>query len=102
LEFKILSGPIFLNRYSLRKIEKLKKEMTNTALFSLFLLISSAQFSALYAESDTLEQKSYGRSADFENVRQKLSAKRFVRLGGMCEKDDVANSRYVAGIFLPR
>jgi len=69
----------------LRKIENLKKEMKNTALFSLFLLISSAQFSELYAESDTLEQQAYERSADFENVRQKLSAKRFIRLGGKCQ-----------------
>jgi len=52
-------------------------------LNSLFLLILWAQFSALYAESDTLKQQAYGKSAAFMNGRQKSSAKRFIRLGGM-------------------
>ncbi len=58
--------------------------MPKTALLSLLLLISSAQFSTLYAESDTLEQQAHGKSSAFMNGIQKSSAKRFIRLGGMC------------------
>ncbi len=72
--------------------------MPKTALFSLLLLILSAQFSELYAERNTLDQQAYEGSANFMHVRQKLSSERIIGLGGMCEQGNIPN---VAEIFQP-
>jgi hypothetical protein len=71
--------------------------MPNTAL--LILLISLAQYAAIYAESDNLKQQAYGRGVNFMNLRQRLSAKHFIGLEGMWPIKDFFNLNNFTIIF---
>jgi hypothetical protein len=77
--------------------KKNKKEMPNIAL--LILLISLAQYAAIYAESDNLKQQAYGIGVNFMKLREKLSAKRFIGLEGMWPIKDLINFTIILNTF---